>query len=46
MKQQAQQIATRVKAGGMKLNHRQTLVAPSGIKVGGPILQHNETLRR
>jgi hypothetical protein len=46
------QVKTKIKAGGLNINHNETLVkaAPTGLKVktkikaGGVMLNHNETL--
>jgi hypothetical protein len=39
-------IKTNVKAGGINVQHNETLAVRSNVKAGGLPLNHNETFRR
>jgi hypothetical protein len=39
-------IKTNIKAGGVKINHNETLAVRSNVKAGGLSVQHNESFRR
>jgi len=39
-------IKTNVKAGGLSVNHNETLVVRSAVKAGALTVNHNESFRR